>query len=382
MRPTAQSLLAALALVAGASSALAQFTAGNLVVMTVGGENAGGGNSVSFREYTTGGTFVPGSLVNLPTSGNDAFSMSDVYNHGRHLHRSADGRYLVFAGYGVAPGAADPGTSTGVARVVGLLGQNGSVDLSTRLSDAYLGTTVRGAYSTDGTQIWVAGDNEGTTSTSGGIRYTTRGSSTSSNLSRTQVGGGSPTPDNIRDLNVFGGQLYDSSGSGSSVGRGVLAVGSGLPTSGSQTITNLTTAASADSASSFYMLDLDGTVGMDTLYFVGDSAVRRYNLVGGSWVFRGTLTTGFTAAGVLDQIIAAPNGTGGVTLYVAGPSAVLSLTDSSPLGAAVGFSVPSTLITAPAGTTLGGIEFAPVPTPAAAALLLGAAPAAFRRRRR
>src|SRR5262249_52451190 len=153
-------------------------------------------------------------------------------------------------------------------------------DGSTRLTDSYDATSVRGAVTTDGSKIWLGGDNSGGVTTTGGTRYATRGSTISSpNLSQQLVGGSTPTPDNIRDINLVGGNLYNSSGSSSSVGKAVFQIGSGLPESGSQTLTKLTL--DNQSVSSFFFVDADSTVsGVDTLYTASGTTIRKFNLVG------------------------------------------------------------------------------------------------------
>ena len=375
---------ALLALVASCGLAQADFTAGNLIVMRVDtAAGAAGSGSVFLDEVTTGGA-VQGTIA-LPTSGSDAFSLSNTYNHDRHLHRSADGRFVTFAGYNAAGSATDSGTTSSsvVARTVGFLGANGSVDLSTKLTDAYDGFNVRGAYTTDGNQIWLAGDNNsgtGAAALTGGLRYTTRGSSTTTNLSQVQVLGGAKTPDNVRDVAVFDGQLYDCSGSSGSIGKGVLQVGIGTPTSGSQTLTGLTTALGV-SASSFVLLDLNSAIaGVDTMYAATDNLRKYIKQANGTWAAAGIVTN--ATGNAFEQIIAKANVDGSVSVYAAGAAALVSLTDANGVSGSIQGLTTTTVLSAASGFQLGGIEFAPVPAPGAAALGLGSLAVAARRRRR
>src|SRR5262249_25725522 len=161
---------------------------------------------------------------------------------------------LAIAAYNTPAGPDDP-SGQGAAqcpRTAILIRYDGTIDLSTRLTDSFDFTGIRAATTTNGTQIWLAGDNASGATASGGTRYTTRGGNASENLSQVQAVGGAQTPDNIRDLQIFGNQLYNSSGSSSSVGKAVFKVGDGLPTSGSQALTLLTS--DAASVSSFYFL--------------------------------------------------------------------------------------------------------------------------------
>lgn len=372
---------ALLAGLAGSSAHAGIFSDNNIVVMRVGHSNVGGGGDVILDEYTRTGSAVGNQIV-LPTSGPDAFSAADVMDHDRHLHRSTNGQYLTLTGYNAAPGPSDPAAGTS-ARVVGVVNQSGSVDLSTKLTDAYqpgtIRNAIRGAFTTDGNAIWTGGDNSGDSSTTGGLRYTTLGSSTTVNLSRTQINGGSPQADNVRDVGVYGSQLFDSSGSGSSIGKGVLKVGTGMPTSGSQSVTALET--DNVSVSCFAMLDLNPSIaGVDTLFTATDASVRKYILQGnGTWLASGTVAT--IANNSVEQIIAGVNANGSVSVFFAGTSAVLSFNDPTPATGSIAGITASTIVTAPVGYTLGGIEFVPTPAPGAFALLVAAAPVALRRRR-
>ncbi|HVT87880.1 MAG TPA: PEP-CTERM sorting domain-containing protein [Tepidisphaeraceae bacterium] len=370
------------AIAAGFTGSLrADFIPG-LMVMQVGGTTFTASNSISIQEYssTTANTTIGGSIA-IPDSGPNAVSMTTVLdNHDRHLRLSTDGQYLAFGAYGAAPSNTDPSTlsSASTPRVIGLVKSDGTVDVSTRLTDAYDATVIRGAFTTNGTNIWVSGDNNGGITTSGGIRFTTKGGSTTANLSHVQTTGGSPTTDNVRDNAIFDGQLYDSSGSSSSIGKAVFTVGGGSPQSGSQTQTNLTT--DGASVSSFFFLDADpNTAGVDTLY-TGTSTgqtLRKYNLVGGVWQARGQITGGSD----IEQVVAGLNADGTASLFFVdgGETSVYKITDSNPYGGSLSGGLPSAFITAPAGFTFGGIAL--VPEPSSLGLCALAAGTLVRRRR-
>jgi hypothetical protein len=373
-----------LALISGGAASAAPFTAGNLVVMQVNNSQTGSG-AITLVEYTTAGAPV-GNAIAIDPGASTGATMSLTRNNAMHLHRSQNGQYLSFGAYGQAPSATDPATLSGsvAPRVVGIVDPSGAVDLSTRLTDAFNPgptnpNTIRAAVvGNDGISIWVAGDNAGDTTTSGGIRYTTRSSSTTTNISRTQSNGGSPTSDNVRDLNIFDGQLFDSSGSSASIGRNVFRVGTGLPTNGAQSITPV--ASVTNSVTSFYFVDADNTPGVDTLFTVAGD-LRMYSLVGSSWVARGTLSGGVNA---LDQVIAQRNSDGSLMVFAGSAGAVVSLNIPSPLSPSLnigtGFAF-NTVLTAPEGSVLGGIEFSPVPAPGVAGLLAMGGAFASRRRR-
>ena len=195
------------------------------------------------------------------------------------LTLSADGRYLILAGYDAPiPSNVLAGTTGAtVPRVVGRVDASGTVDTSTGLTDFASGNNPRAAASTDGLDLWVAGG-------AGGVRYATFGSTTSTQLSTTVT--------NLRSVQIFNGQLYVSDSSGSAVRLGT--VGTGLPTTAGQILTNLPGFPVAGSPYGFFFADLDGASGVDTVYVADDTGtspggITKYSLVSGSWVSNGTV---------------------------------------------------------------------------------------------
>jgi len=358
----------ALALVSFAGLAIpalaGPFTPGNLVVIRVSNSGTSGSGALRLAEYTTAGIST-GNFVDVPSIGSAALCLPVLTNHDGHLHLSTDGRSLVFAAYAQAPdpsAAGDPSqyTAAQVNRVIALVSASGSIDQSTRLTETCDNTSIRGAFTTDGTNIWIAGDNASGATPTGGLRYTTKGSSTSVDLSQVQVIGGAHTPDNIRDAAVFGGQLYDCSGSNSSVGKAVFQVGVGLPTSGSQTLTSLTTANPAMSTSSFAFLDLDaGVPGVDVMYTgtsAGGIGVHKFVLQGGAWVEKGFVA--FTAD--VDHVAARKNPDGSVTIIAGQPAGVTILNDAAPLTGTLSGNAPASPTIVPDATfQFAGVDFAP-----------------------
>lgn len=208
------------------------FATGNLAVYKIGNGTdtlSSAGFAVSIDEFTTSGNFVSSHpLPTTATGANKRLVASGSATSEGLLTRSADKRFLMATGYDTFP---DPtrlsitgSTVANVNRSVALLDSDGNIDLTTVLTDAYSGSNIRGASSSNGTDIWLAGT---ASSTSGaGVRYTTRGATTSTQLSTNVT--------NIRGINIFNGQLYCTSGSGAF--KGISAVGTGLPTTSGQTI--------------------------------------------------------------------------------------------------------------------------------------------------
>ncbi|MBS0190929.1 MAG: hypothetical protein U0573_03415 [Phycisphaerales bacterium] len=335
-----------------ASAVAAPLTPGNLVVMKVGSMGTGSGEVV-LSEYSKAGTALGNDIV-IPFAGPNAISIPQITNHDRHIHRSVDGRLISFVGYNAAPDATDPSSLTAAStpRVVGLLDFHGNVDLSTKLNANYNATSIRGAATTDGSQIWTGGDNASGATPTGGTLYMTRGATLVNNISKVQTLGLTKTPDNIRDVGVYSGQLYNCSGSNSSVGKATFQVGIGLPTVGNQSLTTLNT--DGASTSSFIMLDLDPSVpGPDVMYTaatVPTDCSHKYVKSGGVWVLKGQIDL----PGI-DQITAEANVDGGVTVYIASTSTVSVYHDPAPLtGSITGLTLTS-IITPDTGYTLGGI---------------------------
>jgi len=273
----------ALALIVSASAQAAPFSAGNVVIYRVGDGTAmlsNTGSAVFLDEYTPTGTLVQSVLV--PPTGADSTIASGTATSEGLLTRSVDGRFLTFTGYNRAlggMGSVVSTTSTAVPRVVGRADSSGNLDLSTKLTDFSSGNNPRSAVSTNGTDLWVTG--AANTGPTVGVRFTTLGSTTSTQLTTTT---------NFRQVNIFDGQLYVSSASGATR---IATVGTGLPTTPGQPVTNIPGApASLPSPYGFFFADLDGGVaGVDTLYVADDAAgaLQKFSLVSGTWVSNGTI---------------------------------------------------------------------------------------------
>lgn len=167
----------------------APFNAGNLVIYRVGtgtGALASSATAVFLDEYTTAGG-SPVQSIAMPTAaggGNHILTASGTATSEGLLTRSADGQYVVLAGYDAAPGTASITTSTSatVNRVVGRVDAAGNVNTTTALTDAISGGNPRGAASTNGNDLWISG-----TSSGGGVRYAALGATTSTALNASTV---------------------------------------------------------------------------------------------------------------------------------------------------------------------------------------------------
>ena len=227
----------------------AAFMPGNLVIYRVGsgaGSLINTGNPVFLDEYTPTGTLV--QSIALPTTvigTNKQLIASGTSSSEGLLTRSSNGQYLILTGYASdIPGAASlSGTASAtVNRTIGLVDYNGIINTTTALTDAATGSSPRSAISSNGTNLWHTGG-------AGGIRYTTLGSTTSTQLSTTVT--------NLRQANIFNGQLYTSS---SSTTFHLSTVGTGSPITSGQTITNLPGFPTTGSQYGFFFADLNAGV--------------------------------------------------------------------------------------------------------------------------
>jgi hypothetical protein len=377
--------LVGIGILAETQNASAQYLGRDLVVSQIGtgsGTLSSAGTAVILNDYNTSGTLQ--KTVPLPTTNSGAnygiVSSGTATSEGA-LTLSSDGQYLVYSGYNSPVGTASVASSTS-ARVIARIDANGNVDTTTALTDAYSGNNIRSVATPDGVTFYTGGTG---TSSSGGVRITTLGSSTSTLLSTTVT--------NIRDVNIAMGQLYASSASGSNIG--VNAVGTGLPTTAGQTITLLPGFSGTASLSPY-----DYVVASSSVIYVADDGaslsanrgLQKWVLVGGTWTLAYKITTGLPGTDGLRGLTASIDN-GIATLYAitteTSANDLVSFTD--PLTAGSNSGSFTILDTAAANTVFRGVDFAPksLTAPAAtpepggivAAVIAGGLIAARRRRK-
>ena len=346
----------ALAALSGALHAAA-FSHGNLVVYRVGdGASAlsSAATAVFLDEYTPGGALV--QSIPLPTTGSGAnftLTASGTATSEGFLNLSADRTSLTLTGYNAAPGTASVATTTSatIARTIGLVDGNGVIDTTTTTT-AFSATNIRSAVSTNGTDLWLAGGNQG-------IIYTTKSAAGAGTLV-------SSTFTNLRDVDIFDGQLYVAAAAG---GLRLGTVGTGIPITTGQTITLLPGIPTATVAyNQFVMLDLSpGVAGVDTLYTANESTgggIEKYSLVGGTWTSNG-LVLGLTLRG-----LTASASSGTASIFATSANTIFSLTDASGYNGAF-VSALTPIATAGTNTAFRGLDFTPVPEPSPVATLAG-----------
>lgn len=365
-------------LLAGAASGItarAAFTPGTVVVSQFGdGVTTSGTVPITLREFTTSGS-ATGADVALPTSDSGSNYAIVASSLGSttvgFLKRSVDERYLSMIGYG---------TNATASRTIARVDAVGSVDSTTRFSAA--GVAPKAAITTTGTDFWWSGDT-GSGST-GGIRYTTLGS-TSSGAALAQGLGGSgsnssgqfPVPYNSRVIGIFDGQLYGSASV--SVGgysfRGVFNVGTGVPTTANQyglTIVGGGTSNSGiiDSPWEFFIAD------SNTIYVADDDStapatggLQKWLFSSGSWskVWTATPAGAVGVRGVTGLVTGSSVQLYGITAMTSGTQANSLVALSDTLDGTI---LPSfsTLATAGSNYVFRGVALAPVPEPSSVAL--------------
>ena len=339
------------------------FTPGNVAVVRVGDGTATLTTAATAEyvdEYTLGGTLV--RSIALPTADNGnvrAFTNSGTATSD-NITRTVDGRYLLLTGYNAAPGTAGIVTTTNSGttnnRLVARIGADGSVDTNTRINDAFSGTNIRTAVSTDGSAFYVSGGNSG-------IRYVPFGNTGAT----TALSTGSVV--NFRILGIHGGNLYATSAANTNYG--VNQIGIGLPTAAGVAVTLLPgfPTASGSSPYGFYFADLSTTVpGLDVVYVTDDATtggIQKWSLVGGTWTLNGTIGSSTTA--LLRGLTGQRTGTA-VQLIASGGGGLYTVTDQAGYNMAPSVTaLPAPFVPLAANTSFRGVAFAPVATALAAA---------------
>ncbi|GAB3722155.1 hypothetical protein GCM10027594_02800 [Hymenobacter agri] len=343
-----------------AAAVAAPFTPGNIVVARVGdGSAALSSNStaVFLDEYTPAGVLVQSVAMPTAVSGNNrAFSVSGTSTAELALARTANGRALVLAGYGAVPGVTGIATSaaTDYARVIGLIGADGSINTATSLGSAFSGGSPRSAASADGTGFYATG-----TGTPAGVQYVPVNGFTPTQLTTASV--------TSRVLNIAGGNLYLSTTT--STYNRISQIGTGLPTTAGQSVTGLpgfNATGPNNSPYGYYFADLSTAVaGVDVAYVADDAGaaggIQKWSLVNGSWTFNGVIASSATA-----QVRGLDGNTNGTTvsLVATSPSGIFVLSDATGYNVAPTLtSLPTAIATSATNTAFRGVAFAPA-TPA------------------
>ncbi len=327
--------------------AQAQFTSGNLVVLQDGTGSAAltsAGTAIFLDQYTTAGSLV--NSLAIPSTGGTALVDSGTAASEGQLSLSADGQYLVFAGYNAAAGTASVASSTTIPRGLATVDASANYSLVATTTTFYNANNIRGGTSDGKGNFWGAGP-----AATGGTVYLGTGTPA-------QIASANSLA--VQDLN---GNLYFSTAKGTT---GIYTI-SGTPTSGTATPTIvLANAAPSDFAFNSSM----------TIAYVANTSggIQRYDFNGTSWALSYTLDSSTAMNGL------AVDFSGAKPILYATTESGTSLIDITDNGSG---STPTTLATAGANEAFRGLEFAPTPEPSTLALGgLGLAAIGFLRRNR
>lgn len=297
---------------------------------------------------------APGPLPMVRIGTQLPFTLSGTGTTEGGMSRTANGRYVVFAGFGAPPGTENVASSpsTTVPRVIARADGGGETDTSTALGAAFSGLDVRGAASADGSRLYASG--------AAGVWSATLGATTAVQVLA--------APANARHTAVFGTQLY---GTSASADLGIFATDPALPAAAGATATLLrgvpAGAMNTNSSQGFALVRrAAGDGAPDTLYVADDRSigsgggVQRWTLGdGGSWTLSGTFSAGLSQ-GVRGVAVLPPTTTGGATIVAAvtgeTPTRLVSYSDT---GAAPAMAMARVLATASANTAFRGIALAP-----------------------
>nr|WP_293839748.1 lamin tail domain-containing protein [uncultured Arsenicibacter sp.] len=319
----------------------AQVTPGNLIVVQAGSASSNNttatflevsptlsGQTTAVRTYTVAGTGV------------NAIRISGSATSTGYLSHTNDGSLVTFTGVSTTNTASNANTLN--PRSVVTLDATGAVAVATSYS-GNSGQQTRSATSLNNSNWFIADQN--------GL-YTNNATSAS------------PTG-NIRTIKAFGGTVYVSQASSTTTTIQVNTVSapSGGTISGLPGLTN-----NADFQD--YYLIQSGSNGntYDILYTISATSntagtIAKYSFVNGSWTANGTYTTTFGGFGLVAQRVGNT-----ARLYVTSGQGALSANSIIQLTDATGYNLPLSittgnnliLFTTATGTTLKGIDFAPI----------------------
>jgi sugar lactone lactonase YvrE len=272
----------------------APFTPGNIVVVQVGD---GQGNPdttaqpIALLEYNPNGGVVVNTIeiLSFASGGSNqgGLTLNGVFSSSGMLNLSSDGRFLTVAGVDAQIGSTSDSTisPTAAHRTIARVDEGGGVEMSARLNDAFAGGEIRSAVTKSGETYYAVGSPKGS---SGGMRFIeAAGGATKS----TQI-----TAGNFRHITIAKDRrgeefLVVSDADG-------FSFYSGYPLTQSKPTTIDLTDGVEGRGSSFVFIDRDeaadatGMGGLDTLYWIGDSEIRKYEWTETGWATRGAAVYG------------------------------------------------------------------------------------------
>lgn len=315
------------------------FTTGDLAVLQTAENDSNSPASIVELNPSTLNTTPVQTLAVPSGTANAGLRFSGSATSTGYLATTNDGSLLTFTGANSDNTTANVNTLN--PRGVGTFNNAGTYNLATTYTANLTGNPqTRGATSLNNSTYYI-GDQ-------GGL-YTNNATAAS------------PTG-NLRSVKSFGGTVYAFQASTTVPPVSTVSAPSG------GTLTPLPGVAANNNAQDFYLISSgDNGATFDVLYVLSATsntagAIAKYSLVSGSWTANGTYTTTFGGFG----LAASDNGNGAFLYASTGQGAltansVLRLSDTAGYNAAISISTASnlTLYTAPTGTIVKGVAFAP-----------------------
>jgi Secretion system C-terminal sorting domain len=273
------------------------FGADNVVVTRVkeSGSSTFSGSIVLIDEYKgyQANQIAPVRSITMPnvqtTNGKYLTINLNLYNEGK-IMRSLDGKFLTLGGfnYPVFPlnnTQLYSSSAAAINRSVAVINNMGSVDLSTTLTDAYDVTGISAVASTNGIEMWSVGAKDIFNDASLGVRFFTKGATTSTAIANNQRG--------FQNIFLSNNDIYVSNIVGGLFTREPqFAKIAGQPTSGTNACVNFSyPTENYNTHNQFVLFDLSSTEpGYDVLYVAVDATgiiprngINKYSKVNGAW---------------------------------------------------------------------------------------------------
>lgn len=316
----------------------AAFTPGDLAVLQAAASASNTTFSIVELSPTVAGQ-TPTNTISISGTGANALRVSGSATSTGYLATTNDGSLLSFSAVNNADSTANVNTLN--PRAVGTVDAGGALALPTTYTGSS-GQQTRGSTSLDNS-TWFIADQGG---------FYSNGATAAS-----------PTG-NFRATKSFGGTVYvgQASGTATNIQIGTISAPTGATFTGLPGLTNNV------SIQDYYLIRSgDNGAVYDVLYVLSATSntagtIDKYSLVNGAWTANGSYTTTFGGFG----LAAADNGNGAVLYASTGQGAltgnsVLKLADTAGFNAPITVATPSnvTLYTAPTGTIVKGIAFAP-----------------------
>ena len=335
------------AIAAFATPSLAQFTAGNVVVLQVGDGTASLsniGNAVFLKEFSpnTPAQTAPTFTVAVPTTGaGSRLVIGGSATTEGQMTLSPDSLKLVFAGYDTSTTnttSVSGATAANIARVIDTVGVLGIPGRAAMTSTAFSGSNIRAATKGTGEDFWAIGGNTG-------VQYMGTASAAATVFSATS---------NLRFILAQNSKLYFSTASGlSRIGR----INS-QPTSGPVTADTMIVLGTGTTPSP-YGLAVNAA---ETIVYVADDrtngagGIQKWVLTSGTWSIVDTFVVGASNIGARGLAVNW-SGTYPTIFATTTDNKLVRLIDSS---FAAGFvNTPVVLATAPTGTAFRGVALSP-----------------------